>query len=58
MYHNFAHGVSVMQSFYIISKELVLKNIKLDSEIIFVALIACISHDVNHKGKNNAYHIA
>lgn len=29
----------------------------LDSTEIFFLLIAALAHDLNHKGKNNAYHV-
>lgn len=29
----------------------------INSQELFFILIACISHDLNHKGRNNAYYI-
>ena len=55
-YHNFTHAYSVFQMMGLcISKE---KRIKEFPQIeLFSVLMACISHDMNHRGVNNSYHI-
>lgn len=54
-YHNFAHGVSVMQFFHSFVSRLPDQSAMFDQTHIFVGLIAALAHDVGHSGKNNAY---
>lgn len=55
-FHNFQHAVNVLQMTYILLKE---TNIikKLQPHIVFSALIASLSHDVDHPGNSNSYEI-
>ena len=57
-YHNFAHGVSVMQFFNTFVESLPNSEKLFDKNHVFVSLIAALSHDVGHQGKNNAYNCA
>lgn len=54
-YHNFAHGVSVMQIFNLFVKESKKTRDLFDKNHIFVASLACLAHDTAHFAKNNAY---
>lgn len=54
-YHNFAHGVSVMQFFHFFVRSLPDPSTLFDQTHIFVSLVASLAHDVGHPGKNNAY---
>ena len=54
-YHNFAHGVSVMQFFNTFIESLPNSQNLFDKNHVFVSLIAALSHDLGHQGKNNAY---
>lgn len=57
-YHNFAHGISVMQFFYAFVQSLPDPSVVFDKTHLFVALIAALAHDIGHPAKNNAYNIA
>jgi len=54
-YHNFAHGVSVMQFFHGFVQALPNAPDLFDQTHIFVSLVASLAHDIGHPGKNNAY---
>jgi len=54
-YHNFAHGISVMQFYDSFISSLPSSTALFDNVHIFVGLIAALSHDIGHSGKNNAY---
>ncbi len=56
-YHNFAHSFSLMQIFNNFLNST--KKFELfDRKHMFTVYIACLAHDMGHKGKNNAYYIA
>ena len=54
-YHNFAHGISVMQFFNSFVSALPSVDTIYEKNHIFIGLIAALSHDIGHSGKNNAY---
>lgn len=54
-YHNFAHGISVMQFFNSFVQKFSQVDLLFDKNHVFVSLIAALSHDIGHPGKNNAY---
>lgn len=56
-YHNFAHGVSVMQYFYKFIDMLGKDTLRFSDDHIFCCLIACLGHDLGHMGVNNMFHI-
>lgn len=55
-YHNWAHGFQVTQWMYAC-----IKNVKLSKHFTALEklclLIACLCHDVDHRGQNNAYQV-
>lgn len=55
-YHNWRHGFNVMSSMYTILKEGQFKNKFNDLEILSL-MIACICHDVDHRGTTNTFQI-
>lgn len=57
-YHNFCHGVSVMQNFSIFVDKYPNSNKLFDEDHFFVSCIACLAHDTGHMGKNNQYYVA
>ncbi|XP_076812429.1 cGMP-dependent 3',5'-cyclic phosphodiesterase-like isoform X7 [Clavelina lepadiformis] len=55
-YHNWDHAFSVMHHAYLLAKNLELNDKLSDLEIIAL-LTACICHDVDHRGTNNAFQV-
>lgn len=55
-FHNFQHAVNVLQMTYMLLKQSNMIN-KLQSHIVISALIAALSHDVDHPGNTNSYEI-
>jgi len=55
-FHNFQHAVNVLQMTYMLLKKTNMIN-KLQSHIVISALIAALSHDVDHPGNTNTYEI-
>jgi high affinity cGMP-specific 3',5'-cyclic phosphodiesterase 9 len=53
-YHNFRHGVDVMQSVFWMSRKIDFER-HLPSVEMFALLTAALSHDVGHPGTNNAF---
>ena len=55
-YHNWRHGFNVMTTMYTIMKVGKYNQIYSDLEI-FALLIACICHDLDHRGTSNKFQI-
>jgi len=53
-YHNFRHGVDVMQSVFFISRQINFEA-HMSSLEMFATLSAALSHDVGHPGVTNAF---
>ncbi|KAI9029298.1 hypothetical protein DFJ74DRAFT_641518 [Hyaloraphidium curvatum] len=53
-YHCFAHGAAVTHGLYILAKRFELGSVFDDVEV-FSMLVACICHDLDHRGQSNAY---
>lgn len=54
-YHNFWHAVAVTQAFYVLAKNSTSFHKYFDSYEIFGFFIACLCHDVDHRGTNNTF---
>jgi len=53
-YHNWFHALAVAHTFYIISR-LVNLDIYLHKWEQYAIFVACLCHDIDHRGKNNAF---
>eukprot|EP00123_Amoebidium_parasiticum_P009925 comp19782_c1_seq2/m.23716 comp19782_c1_seq2/g.23716 ORF comp19782_c1_seq2/g.23716 comp19782_c1_seq2/m.23716 type:complete len:414 (-) comp19782_c1_seq2:841-2082(-) len=53
-YHNWTHAFSVTHTFFTIANKVNLGEFLLDHEIL-AQLVACLVHDLDHRGKNNAF---
>lgn len=54
-FHNWAHAVTVLHTTYLLLREIGVDRFT-DVEIL-AAMLAALSHDVDHDGVNNAFHI-
>jgi len=57
-YHSFSHSFAVMHLFHIMISKINESHQLYDKNTLFVCYIACLGHDLNHKSKNNGYHIS
>lgn len=57
-YHNFAHGLSVMQLFSLFSRQHPAPDTLFDETHFFFSCVAALSHDAGHFGKNNGFCVA
>uniref|UniRef100_A0A0L8HM88 Phosphodiesterase n=1 Tax=Octopus bimaculoides TaxID=37653 RepID=A0A0L8HM88_OCTBM len=56
IYHNWRHGVNVTQSFFCMLTTGGMKKYFSDFEMV-VILVACLCHDLDHRGTNNDYEV-
>lgn len=56
IYHNWRHGVNVTQSFFCMLTTGGMKRYFSDFEMV-VILVACLCHDLDHRGTNNDYEV-
>ncbi|VBB27559.1 unnamed protein product [Acanthocheilonema viteae] len=54
VYHNWAHGWSVAQAMYCLLRSTTIFDLKQSLALY----MACLCHDLDHRGKNNAYMIS
>lgn len=55
-YHNWRHGLNVAQTMFTLLKNGSLCDFISDLHVLGL-LVACLSHDVDHRGTNNAYQL-
>ena len=55
-YHNYSHGISVMQNFNMMIEKIGIKKLNFTEEYVGIILIACLGHDLGHPGTNNLFH--
>ncbi|KAJ3323585.1 cGMP-specific 3',5'-cyclic phosphodiesterase [Boothiomyces sp. JEL0866] len=53
-YHNFTHAISVTHGLFILIVNGVLDDF-FDRVEMFAMIVACINHDIDHRGMNNAF---
>lgn len=53
-YHNFSHAVCVTHALYLLARDFGLRSL-LDETDIFAMLVACICHDLDHRGQSNNF---
>ncbi len=56
-YHNVAHGFSVTQLFNSFANKVKQQDI-FSTKHLFACYVACLAHDIGHKGRGNGYMIA
>ncbi|KAI8803392.1 hypothetical protein BJ742DRAFT_683179 [Cladochytrium replicatum] len=54
-YHNFVHATSVTHSIYLMIKTLGVGEIITDPIELFALFVAALNHDVDHRGRSNAF---
>ncbi|OAF67954.1 hypothetical protein A3Q56_04331 [Intoshia linei] len=55
-YHNWLHAFSVAHFFYVMNTVCDI-TLYLDYIDIFVIIVSCLCHDLDHRGTNNAFHL-
>jgi hypothetical protein len=54
-YHNFTHAVSVVHGIYVLIQRGLLEPFGVDAVEAFAMFVACLNHDIDHRGTNNAF---
>ncbi|XP_041485070.1 dual 3',5'-cyclic-AMP and -GMP phosphodiesterase 11-like isoform X2 [Lytechinus variegatus] len=55
-YHNWRHAFTVAQTMFAIIKSGGMKNVLTDIEVMCL-MVACLSHDLDHRGTNNNFQV-
>ncbi|XP_071486930.1 dual 3',5'-cyclic-AMP and -GMP phosphodiesterase 11-like [Diadema antillarum] len=55
-YHNWRHAFTVAQTMFAIIKSGGMKNVLTDLEVMTL-MVACLSHDLDHRGTNNNFQV-
>ncbi|KNC50844.1 cAMP and cAMP-inhibited cGMP 3',5'-cyclic phosphodiesterase 10A [Thecamonas trahens ATCC 50062] len=56
-YHNWWHALSVAHTFYVMARTMPIARFLLPHEVLSM-LVATLCHDIDHRGKNNAFNKA
>ncbi|KAJ3407170.1 hypothetical protein HDV05_005559 [Chytridiales sp. JEL 0842] len=54
-YHNFTHAVSVVHGVYLLIQRGLLDGFGIDRVEAFAMFVACLNHDIDHRGTNNQF---
>ena len=57
-FHNFFHGVTVCHAGYYFATKIEILKQKLQPHQKFAFITACLAHDLDHRGKNNAFELS